>query len=153
VVLGLWVEDRKKLHYTVTRRHVTETVGKTVGPTPKEQKALIQAAHIHAIVVQVQSHGQVAALPEQFNRDEWLLNTPGGVVDLRNGEIRTARKEDYLTRTTPVAPDKNTPTPVLMSSCLTSWAGSYRVKPANAEPVSAASSSLPKSDDCFTRWR
>jgi putative DNA primase/helicase len=34
-----------------------------------------------------------------------LLNTPGGIVDLRTGECRAAKPEDYQTRITAVAPD------------------------------------------------
>jgi putative DNA primase/helicase len=45
-----------------------------------------------------------AATAEQWDIDPWLLNTPGGVVDLRTGVIRPAKREDYMTKITAAAP-------------------------------------------------
>jgi putative DNA primase/helicase len=45
-----------------------------------------------------------AATVDQWDADPWLLNTPDGIVDLRSGAKRTARREDYMTKTTAVAP-------------------------------------------------
>ena len=39
-----------------------------------------------------------------FDRDPWLLATPGGTVDLRTGTLRPANPADMLTRCTSVAP-------------------------------------------------
>src|SRR5262249_22960439 len=52
-----------------------------------------------------------AATTDQWDVDPWLLNTPGGVVDLRSGKIRPARPEDYMTKIAGVAPDPNCPIP------------------------------------------
>jgi putative DNA primase/helicase len=45
-----------------------------------------------------------AATVEQWDVDPWVLNTPGGLVDLRTGGSRPSRREDYLTKLTAVAP-------------------------------------------------
>ena len=45
-----------------------------------------------------------AATVDQWDADPWLLNTPGGVVDLRTGKTRPAMREDYCTKMTAVAP-------------------------------------------------
>ncbi len=45
-----------------------------------------------------------AATVDQWDADPWLLNTPGGIVDLRTGTIRPARREDYQTKITAVIP-------------------------------------------------
>ena len=37
-------------------------------------------------------------------RDPWLLNTPGGVVDLRTGDLAGTAPDDYMTKITAVAP-------------------------------------------------
>ncbi len=52
-------------------------------------------------------HARAAA---QFDADRWLLNTPGGVVDLRTGETRAHRPaEDLFTKATAVAPGGECP--------------------------------------------
>ncbi|HEY1856395.1 phage/plasmid primase, P4 family [Acidocella sp.] len=45
-----------------------------------------------------------AATVEQWDADHWLLNTPGGVVDLRVGRMRAHRPDDHMTKVTAVAP-------------------------------------------------
>ena len=52
---------------------------------------------------------RIAATTEQWDADPWLLNTPGGVVDLRSGKIRRASPNDYMTKATGVAPDDTCP--------------------------------------------
>ncbi len=47
---------------------------------------------------------RLAVTAEIWDRDPMLLGTPGGIVDLRTGELRAARDEDYLTKETAVAP-------------------------------------------------
>ena len=48
-----------------------------------------------------------AATVDQWDRDPWLLNTPGGVLDLRTGQIRPSQPDDYLTKVTAVAPSED----------------------------------------------
>jgi putative DNA primase/helicase len=50
-----------------------------------------------------------AATVEQWDSDHWLLNTPGGVVDLRTGKMRHHRAEDHITKITAVAPGGDCP--------------------------------------------
>lgn len=45
-----------------------------------------------------------AAGVEQWDRDPWRLNTPGGIVDLQSGGLRLALREDDCTKITAVAP-------------------------------------------------
>jgi hypothetical protein len=39
-----------------------------------------------------------------WDGDPWLLGTPGGTVDLRTGEVRSAQQSDLITKTVAVAP-------------------------------------------------
>ncbi len=39
-----------------------------------------------------------AATVDQWDSDSWLLNTPGGAVDLRTSAMRPAKREDYCTK-------------------------------------------------------
>lgn len=48
-----------------------------------------------------------AVTAETWDRDPWLLGTPGGTVDLRTGTLSKARQEDGITKLTAVAPAPN----------------------------------------------
>lgn len=50
-----------------------------------------------------------AATVEQWDSDSWLLNTPGGIVDLHTGILRNAKREDYCTKITGGAPGGDCP--------------------------------------------
>jgi putative DNA primase/helicase len=43
-----------------------------------------------------------AVTADAFDRDPWLLGTPGGVVDLRAGTLRESQREDRITKQTAV---------------------------------------------------
>ena len=45
-----------------------------------------------------------AVTAETWDRDPFLLGTPGGVVDLQTGQLRPARQDDYITKLTACAP-------------------------------------------------
>ena len=45
-----------------------------------------------------------AAISSEFDRDQWMLNTPDGVIDLRTGYMRRATPSDRLTKCTSVGP-------------------------------------------------
>jgi putative DNA primase/helicase len=46
---------------------------------------------------------------DQWDKDPWLLTTPGGVVDLHTGTLRPAQREDYATKITAAAPGGECP--------------------------------------------
>jgi putative DNA primase/helicase len=47
---------------------------------------------------------------EQWDANPWLLTTPGGTVDLRNGELRPHRREDLITKLAGATPRGDCPT-------------------------------------------
>jgi len=49
---------------------------------------------------------ELAATGDEFDRDNYLLNTPGGTLDLRTGTLRGHNPEDRITLCTSVAPSK-----------------------------------------------
>lgn len=57
---------------------------------------------------------------DDLDRDHFALNCLNGVVDLRRGELRPARKEDYFTKLAPVAFDPQAQAP-LWEHCLATW--------------------------------
>jgi putative DNA primase/helicase len=77
-------------------------------------------------IVNITSRAAFAAAVEQFagadqrltvdfthwDRDPWLLGTPDGVADLKTGEMRGPRREDFITKSTLVAPGDDTECPL-----------------------------------------
>jgi putative DNA primase/helicase len=53
-----------------------------------KDNCLSEAQHLRAIA------------NEAFDRDGWTINTRSGLIDLRTGEMRSASREDYLSKTT-----------------------------------------------------
>jgi len=49
------------------------------------------------------------ATPDMWDSDPFLLGTPGGVVDLRTGDLRPGTSNDYITKLTAVAPSGDCP--------------------------------------------
>lgn len=52
----------------------------------------------------------VATHPDDWDKNNWALNTPGGVVDLRTGRMRQHLREDRFTKITNVTPGGDCPT-------------------------------------------
>jgi putative DNA primase/helicase len=53
-----------------------------------------------------------ASTNERWDRDPFLLGTPGGVVDLRKGVMRPGQKKDFITKQTAVVPADNNNAPL-----------------------------------------
>ncbi|WP_132766454.1 phage/plasmid primase, P4 family, partial [Caldimonas thermodepolymerans] len=51
-----------------------------------------------------------AATTAEWDADPWLLNTPGGVVDLRTGRLRAHDRADRMTKITTATPAGDCPT-------------------------------------------
>jgi putative DNA primase/helicase len=74
---------------------------------PKLAAAVASAKTVAAVVSLARADHRHAATVNQWDADSWLLGTPEGTVDLRTGRLRPARPEDYITRSTEVAPGGN----------------------------------------------
>jgi P4 family phage/plasmid primase-like protien len=75
----------------------------------KLEKALMASARrlqnmagIEAVVKLTRA--RVSVERKDFDTDLWVLNTPGGVVDLHTGEVTSSQKEDMHSRATAVTP-------------------------------------------------
>lgn len=76
---------------------------------PPKLAALISSAQYRSAVVDLaRADRRHAATVDQWDRDSWLLGTPGGTVDLRTGQLREATRDDYITKLTAVAPTSTT---------------------------------------------
>src|SRR4051794_10412604 len=59
------------------------------------------ARRINAALDLARSEPSVPILPGQLDQDPMLLNCPNGAIDLRTGELRPHRREDYITKLCP----------------------------------------------------
>jgi putative DNA primase/helicase len=75
----------------------------------KAASILASAKTVAAVERLAKSDRRLAATADQWDSDPWLLNTPGGVVDLRSGEMRQHRPDDHMTRRSAVAPGGECP--------------------------------------------
>ncbi len=113
---GLWREDTRLEHMTRTRSYLREVPAGLGKEHAAQARKLRQADTVAKVVGLARSNVAQAASVSQWDGDPWLLGTPGGTVDLRTGELRTARPEDYLTKSTAIAPaPPGTPAPMFMA--------------------------------------
>lgn len=66
---------------------------------------------IYSMVKLAQTEPSLEIVPARLDANPWLLNCPNGTVDLSSGEVRTHRREDFITKvcTTNYVKDANCP--------------------------------------------
>lgn len=69
--------------------------------------ALSKAAAASAVERFARADRVFAVISEVWDRDPWLLGTPGGTVDLRTGAVQPARQSDHITKLATVAPESS----------------------------------------------
>lgn len=67
--------------------------------------SLLSSSTIHSIVTLARYDRRFAATADQWDPDPYLLNTPGGTVDLRTGQMRKHKASDFIRKVTSVSPD------------------------------------------------
>lgn len=76
---------------------------------PKIAAVVASAKTVAAVERLAKADRRLAATVEQWDCDPWLLNTPGGVVDLRTGRRTPHRPEFHMTKMTAIGPDGDCP--------------------------------------------
>ena len=70
----------------------------------------VQSANTIAAVERIaRSDKAHASRTDTWDADPWLLNTPGGVVDLQDGSLRPGTPDEHMTKITQVAPGGDCP--------------------------------------------
>ncbi len=72
--------------------------------SPPLSRRLASAASIAAVERIARSEPELSSIPDEWDANLWALNTPGGVVDLRNGRLAAHRREDGMTRIATATP-------------------------------------------------
>jgi putative DNA primase/helicase len=95
-----WEPDERLLHMTKTREFL-------------RRKEIGDARVVARVVSLARSNPAQASSHKEWDADPWVLNTPGGIVDLRTGTLRPPDPLAYCTKSTAVAPaPAGTPTPL-----------------------------------------
>jgi putative DNA primase/helicase len=77
---------------------------------PRLAARIASNATIAAVERLARADRRHAATTDEWDSDNWLLNTPGGVVDLRTGENRSHDRTDRITKTAGATPGDASPT-------------------------------------------
>ncbi|MEQ8205707.1 MAG: phage/plasmid primase, P4 family [Woeseia sp.] len=104
----VWKHDETIAVFDLIRRFCrsqSELVTKNDGDLRK----ICSAVTVAAIERLCKSDRAYAAVPDQFDRDDWSLNTPGGLVNLKDGTICEQSPDAYCMKITAVEPEGECP--------------------------------------------
>ena len=76
----------------------------------KDAKDINSGGRAAAVRRVLQSRRLISIGLESFDSDAWILNTPGGIVDLKTGVLGQSEQDALCSKTTSVAPGSGTPT-------------------------------------------
>lgn len=77
---------------------------------PKIAAKLASASTVGGVERLARADRRHAATTDEWDADPWLLNTPGGVVDLKTGRMRPHDRADRMTKITTATPSGDCPT-------------------------------------------
>jgi len=98
-----WRQDETKLAFSWSRR-ICRRLAKQAGTEGKVLAIMAKAATAASVERFAQSDPALAVTSAIWDRDPFLLGTPGGTLDLRTGELREPASDDHITKLTAVAP-------------------------------------------------
>ena len=78
--------------------------------SPRLRVRLASSSTISAVERIARSDPKHASMADHWDADVWLMNTPGGVVDLRSGVIRSHDRADRITKVCTAIPKGDCPT-------------------------------------------
>lgn len=102
-----WTGTRWQLQGTRLAFHWCRTICRDIrlaGVKTSAAHTLAKAATAAAVERFATSDPSLAVTSEVWDRNPWLLGTPGGTVELHTGELRPARPADRITKQTDAAP-------------------------------------------------
>lgn len=107
---GVWLDCVKLEYFSMARDVVAEASEELVVDNKVQQgKALGQNKTVAGVVNLARCDPRLAAGVDQWDADHWVLNTPGGVVDLRTGDMLAHDPLLYCSKITAVAPALSVP--------------------------------------------
>ena len=107
-----WDGTRWKFEDTLKAFDLARAVAREFANACADAKAkpkIASASKVAAIENLARADRRHAATIDQWDADPWLLNTPGGIVDLRTGDTLPHEPECYMIKITAVAPGGDCP--------------------------------------------
>jgi len=98
---AVWRQERTKLAFSWARQTCRDLARRA---SERDQFKITKAAFAAAVERFAQADRVHAVTSETWDRDTWLLGTPGGTVDLKTIRVRPAQQCDFITKQTAVAP-------------------------------------------------
>jgi putative DNA primase/helicase len=95
-----WRQDKTLVAFDAARALCREAAKRAKSKAEK----IASAKTVYAVVQLARADRRIAATADQWDADPWLLNTPGGTVELRTGKLRPHRRDDHITQMTAAAP-------------------------------------------------
>jgi putative DNA primase/helicase len=109
---AIWQKDETHVAFSWARAVCREIAH---GGDDRVRTTLARAAAAAAVERFAQRDQRLAVTSTTWDRDPFLLGTPGGTVDLKTGKLRPASRSDFITKTTPVAPTETADCPLWLS--------------------------------------
>ncbi|CAM5220324.1 hypothetical protein CDEF62S_00623 [Castellaniella defragrans] len=108
----VWDSRRWQADDTLLVRHLIRSICRdaaTSASTHRLAAKLAASSTVGGVEHLARTDRRHAATTDEWDADVWLLNTPGGVVDLRTGHLRAHDRQDRMTKITTATP-KGKPT-------------------------------------------
>jgi putative DNA primase/helicase len=110
-----WAEDATLRAFDLSRNICREAANEIAEDRISLAMAIASAKTVAAVERLSRSDRSVVGTVDQWDSDQMLLNTPGGAVNLRTGQVRPNRLDDYCTKTTAVGPADYADCPLWLS--------------------------------------
>ena len=102
-----WLFDDTLKSFDLVRKICREAASEC--NKPNIARAVASAKTVAAVERLARADRRHAAIVDLWDADPWLLNTPGGVIDLRSGEQRPHDATDYMIKIAGTAADASCP--------------------------------------------
>ncbi|GJM43880.1 MAG: ATP-binding protein [Gemmatimonadota bacterium] len=114
-----WSKDEKGELYLRAKDVVTQLIKRARKTTePEKRRRLVLFAlrsenepRIRGLIELAKTEPGVPVLPEQLDRDPWLINVANGTLDLRTGQLRDPQRSDLMTKAVHLQYDSTTECP------------------------------------------
>ena len=106
---SVWREDLSRIARDRVRAVCRETANGLPPTDRKSARRICSTTVDNAVLTKATADRLFASTVAQWDNDPFLLNTPGGTVDLKNLKVRKSRPADHLTKITAATLDPKCP--------------------------------------------